>query len=118
LGQDAIEHVRSVLKTAGARKHRTASESFDANRSVHRAVVEATGNAYLLRLFDQIWGRSVAALAYHDFYAGYSREEFVEEHEQLVEELAGGDPTRARQAMLEHIARGLAQTRLTSVPSR
>jgi DNA-binding GntR family transcriptional regulator len=119
LGASAVDHVWAALEAAGAREHRSARKAFDANRAVHRAVVEATGNAYLLTLFDQIWGRSVAALlAYRDFYTGYSRDEFVNEHRELVEELATGDPVRARQAMLEHIARGLAKTTVAPAGTR
>jgi DNA-binding GntR family transcriptional regulator len=35
------------------------------------------------------------------------RDEFVTEHETLIEEIAAGDPARARRAMIEHIAWGL-----------
>ncbi len=107
LGDEAVEEVRAALARATARKLRSSRESFEANRSFHRAIVETTGNAYLLNFFDAIWGRAIGALAYHDYYVHSPHDEFVAEHEALIDELASGDPARARKAMIEHIAWGL-----------
>jgi DNA-binding GntR family transcriptional regulator len=110
LGPDALAQVRAALAQATARKLRSTRESFDANRSVHRAIVETTGNSYLLNFFDAIWGRAISALAYHDFYVHSPHDKFVAEHETLIEQIATGDPVRARRAMIEHIAWGLERT--------
>jgi DNA-binding GntR family transcriptional regulator len=107
LGEEALDEVRAALARATARKLRSSRESFEANRSIHRAIVATTGNSHLLTFFDAIWGRAISAVAYHDFYVHSPHEEFVAEHEALIEELAAGDPTRARRAMIEHIAWGL-----------
>lgn len=107
LGKDALEEVRAALAAATARKLRSSRESFEANRSFHRAIVEITGSSYLLSFFDAIWGRAISALAYHDFYIHSPHDEFVAEHETLIGEIAAGDPVRARRAMIEHIAWGL-----------
>lgn len=107
LGEDALAQVRAALARATARKLRSSRESFEANRSFHRSIVETTGNAYLLNFFDAIWGRAISALAYHDFYVHSPHDEFVAEHETLIEEIAAGDPARARRVMTEHIAWGL-----------
>jgi DNA-binding GntR family transcriptional regulator len=107
LGGEALDEVRAVLARAAARKFRSSRESFDANRSFHRAIVEATRNSYLLSFFDAIWGRAISALAYHDFYVSSPHDEFVAEHEALIEDVAAGDPARARRAMVEHIAWGM-----------
>lgn len=106
-GEEALEHVREALAVATARKLRSSRESFEANRSFHRAIVETAGNAYLLSFFDAMWGRAIGALAYHDFYVHSPHDEFVTEHEALIEELSRGDAARARRAMTEHIAWGL-----------
>jgi GntR family transcriptional regulator of vanillate catabolism len=120
LGGDTLEQVREALAQATARKLRSSRESFEANRSFHRAIVETAGNAYLLSFFDAIWGRAIGALAYHDFYAHSPHDEFVTEHEALIKDLASGDPTRARGAMAEHIAWGLERnlTGRTAKPRR
>jgi DNA-binding GntR family transcriptional regulator len=107
LGEDALEAVRAALARATTRKLRSSRDSFEANRSFHRTVVEVTGNSYLLSFFDAIWGRAISAVAYHDFYVHSPHDEFVAGHETLIAELAGGDPERARRAMIEHIGWGL-----------
>src|SRR5947208_3450641 len=107
LGEDALDDIRAALARATARKLRSSRESFEANRSFHRAIVETTDNAYLLGFFDAIWGRAIGALAYHDFYVHSPHDEFVAEHESLIEDIAAGDPARARRAMIEHIGWGL-----------
>jgi DNA-binding GntR family transcriptional regulator len=110
LGEDAHEEVRAALTLATARKLRSSRESFEANRSFHRAIVQTTGNSYLLSFFDAIWGRAISALAYQDFYVHSPHDQFVAEHETLIEEIAAGDPARARRAMIDHIAWGLERT--------
>ncbi len=110
LGEDALVEVRAALTRATARKLRSSRDSFEANRSFHRTVVEVTHNSYLLNFFDAIWGRAISALAYHDFYVHSPHDEFVAEHEALIAELAAGDAERARRAMIEHIAWGLERT--------
>jgi DNA-binding GntR family transcriptional regulator len=110
MGDGALAGVRDALARATARKLRSSRESFEANRSVHRAIVETTGNLYLLSFFDAIWGRAISALAYHDFYVHSPHDQFVAEHESLINEIATGDPARARSAMIEHIAWGLERT--------
>ncbi len=110
LGPNALAQVRDALAAATARKLRSTRESFEANRSVHRSIVQATGNSYLLNFFDAIWGRAISALAYHDFYVHSPHDAFVAEHEALIKEIAAGDPVRARRAMIEHIAWGLERT--------
>jgi DNA-binding GntR family transcriptional regulator len=110
LGPEPLDQVRAALVEATSRKLRSSRESFEANRSFHRAIVATTGNSYLLSFFDAIWGRAISALAYHDFYVHSPHDEFVAEHETLIEAIAAGDPARARRAMIEHIAWGLERT--------
>ncbi|MGH2872322.1 MAG: GntR family transcriptional regulator [Solirubrobacteraceae bacterium] len=107
VGGAALQAVRDALAQAVARRPRSSREAFDANRLLHRTIVEQTRNAYLLSFFDAIWGRAITAVAYHDFYVRAPHDEFIAEHEALIEQLATGDPTRARRAMVEHIAWGL-----------
>ena len=60
-----------------------------------------------LELFIASGPEAIGALAYHDFYVHSPHDEFVAEHESLIEDIAAGDPARARRAMIEHIAWGL-----------
>jgi DNA-binding GntR family transcriptional regulator len=109
-GGEGLDQVREALAQATSRKLRSSRESFEANRAFHRAIVATTGNSYLLNFFDAIWGRAISALAYHDFYVHSPHDQFVAEHKSLIDEIAAGDPLRARTAMIEHIAWGLERT--------
>ena len=82
------------------------SAAFAANLLVHRAVVEATGNAQLVDLFDAVWSRARTVQA----YSRYFQRELVhlpirDVHQELLDALAA-DPERAAAAMREHIRDG------------
>lgn len=68
IGKPAIEHVRRAIVAAKG-TDTDARRSFDANMSIHRAVVEATGNPALLELFDDIWLRARGLAVFADFLA-------------------------------------------------
>jgi DNA-binding GntR family transcriptional regulator len=88
----------------------SAAESFEANRLIHRAIVEGTGNRLLLTCFDLAWGLAIAGLVYHDFYVAQSNDRFIEEHRALLQAIADGNEASAREAMIAHIRAGLART--------
>jgi DNA-binding FadR family transcriptional regulator len=75
----------------------------------------ATGNPHLLGFFDAIWGRALTGLAYHDFYVAMPYEEFIEDHQLLVDEIAKGKPDHARKAMVDHIRRGIERTPILDI---
>jgi DNA-binding GntR family transcriptional regulator len=73
-------------------------------------VVETTGNAYLVELFDAIWGRSIALRIYADLWASENEHRPVfDNHREVLDALRSGDGTRAAKAMIEHIRQGLDQ---------
>jgi DNA-binding GntR family transcriptional regulator len=111
-GEVALSRIRATFEEVAKRKPRSSRQSYEANRAFHRAVVEAAGNPRLLDFFDVTWGRGVAGLVYHNFYVASPHQQFVRDHEALLREMAGGDGDRARRAMIDHIARGLARTPL------
>lgn len=84
----------------------TTRDYFSANRNIHRAFVEATGNRPLLEMFDNIWGR---AMAFHAFATLQNVEisKSLGDHLALVDRIAGGDPAVAHQAFVTHIEDGL-----------
>lgn len=106
-GGERLERVRMALADAAELPMTTARESFLGNRAFHRAVVASLENPHLLSCFDSIWGRAVTGWAYREFFAARPFSDFYEDHAKLVEEMAGGEPERARTAMLAHIATGL-----------
>lgn len=106
IGEPAIDHVRrAIAATEGATTD--AREAFEANMSIHRAVVEATGNPALLELFDDIWHRAMGLVLFADFFSHDTERVPVNlRHEHLIQ--AFGDGADASfDAMRDHIRAGL-----------
>jgi DNA-binding GntR family transcriptional regulator len=79
---------------------------FNANRAIHRAIVEQTGNHYLLEMFDNIWNRGNS----FRIFAAIERIDLAKslgEHIYLCDAMREGTPEAAREAMIKHIADGL-----------
>ncbi|MFC4950196.1 GntR family transcriptional regulator [Pseudonocardia sp. GCM10023141] len=106
LGEPAIAHARKVLAKAAKQPKNTALSFYEANRMVHRAIVEATGNPQLVMFFDTIWGQAGSNQIYLDFFHAQSDKTFVEDHEKLLDAIAKGDAIAARAAMIEHVNAG------------
>lgn len=107
---DAWTGLRQMLADLGASRPVSVRESFEANRAFHRSIVSATGNSYLVDMYDSIWNRSRTALTFRDFAGAYPYEGFFADHGALLDDLEKADPERARILMTEHIACGLEQT--------
>jgi DNA-binding GntR family transcriptional regulator len=101
---------RSVLDEITSNPPRSTRESFDANRRLHRTIVAATGNNYLVDSFDAIWNRGMTVVIYRDFSSAYPYEGFVPEHRELLATLETVTPESARDAMIAHICSGLDRT--------
>lgn len=100
-GRKTLDCVRSTLdKLTVASADRTPS---DANRAMHRAIVEASDNQPLLEFFDAIWGRVLTTLAYNQFAVDVPYEECIADHQRLIEKLGRSDAEAARDAMIAHI---------------
>jgi DNA-binding GntR family transcriptional regulator len=78
--------------------------AFVANRAFHLAVVEASGNAYLLRFAEMLWATRLG-LAVYERQRGLSRFLAVDadSHEAIAVAIAGGDGDAAEALMREHI---------------
>jgi GntR family transcriptional repressor for pyruvate dehydrogenase complex len=83
---------RSARSESAARRYR------EANMRFHRAVVRATGNRMLARMSEPLHRALEAAGA-----EGGDRKRRLDEHESIVEAIAGRDPARAQAAMDEHL---------------
>jgi DNA-binding GntR family transcriptional regulator len=80
--------------------------AFVANLLVHRAVVEATGNAQLVDLFDAVWSRARTVQAYSRYFQREPVHLPIRDvHKDLIDALAAA-PDRAAAAMLQHIREG------------
>jgi DNA-binding GntR family transcriptional regulator len=106
IGEPAIEHVHEAI-VASRGTDTDARRAFDANMSIHRAFVEATGNPSLLELFDDIWHRSLGLALFADFLVRDLDHVPVDtRHEPLLVALReGADASFV--AMRDHIRAGL-----------
>jgi DNA-binding GntR family transcriptional regulator len=107
LGRAAAAVVEEGAADAARIGTATSDAAFRANRRVHRAVVEATGNPILVAMFDDLWGRSLTIRAWQDFYVAHPRPTDVSaEHAGVVAAIRSGSSTAAERAMLDHIRAG------------
>lgn len=94
-----------TLAEAEALENPSVASYFKANNIIHRAFVEATGNQYLLELFDNIWNRGSS-------YTMFAAIENVDlsnslgDHLALLEAILTGDGNQAAEKMIEHIHDG------------
>ncbi len=79
---------------------------FRVNQTIHRTIVEQTGNPMLLDMFDRIWGRSVSLCLFAATRGDDTPLEPVE-HQTLLNILSTAAPDAAQQAMIDHIRDGL-----------
>jgi DNA-binding GntR family transcriptional regulator len=81
------------------------SDYFNANRTIHRSMVELTGNRYLLEMFDNIWNRATS----YNLFATIEKLDLAKslgDHLRLVEAIESGSPTVAMEAIVDHIQHG------------
>jgi DNA-binding GntR family transcriptional regulator len=102
-----LDSLRRLIAREEDLRDPTTRDYFAANRNIHRAFVETTGNRLLLEMFDNIWGR---AMAFHLFATLQNVEiaKSLGDHLALVDRIAGGDPSDAHDAFVAHIDDGLA----------
>lgn len=106
MGERAIEHVRKAI-VASKGTDTDARRAFDANLSIHRAVVEATENPPLLELFDDLWLRARGLAMFADFLAHDIEHAPVDKrHEPLLVAFGKGSDA-SFVAMRDHIGAGL-----------
>jgi DNA-binding GntR family transcriptional regulator len=108
-GPGALEHVTAAIASADP-PHASIVESFNANRRLHRSIVEASGNRVLRDLFDAVWNRSSALRLFAELCV---QEHPVSQtvaamHDEVLQALASGDPDVAAKAMTVHIRQGRA----------
>lgn len=106
LGAPAIEHVRRAIVAAKGR-NATARGAFEANMTIHRAVVEATGNPALLELFDDIWQRALGLALFADFFHSDRQRLPADQAHQPLLDAFGEGADASFGAMREHIHAGL-----------
>ena len=106
-GNDQIvAELRKVIEQQDQVSKKSTKDYFDANRTVHRAFVEATGNPFLLEMFDAIWNRSVSFYLFAEM-VDVDLPKSLNEHLTLCDAIASGSESKACKAMRAHIRDGL-----------
>jgi DNA-binding GntR family transcriptional regulator len=106
----AVDDIEATLRRLSGAAGSSGPEVFQANRLAHRAVVEASGNPFLLELFDDLWGRSVTMQAWGDYFASvHDHVDLVTDHADVLAALRSGDPDRAAAVMVAHVRDGLGR---------
>jgi DNA-binding GntR family transcriptional regulator len=104
----SVDGIEATLRRLSADAGPSGRDAFRANRLAHRAVVQATGNPFLLEAFDDLWGRSVTLQAWGDYYASvHTAIDLVTDHADVLAALRSGDPDAAARAMVDHVRAGL-----------
>ena len=99
------DHLRSVIAEAEDLENKTAKAYFNANRTVHRAIVEASDNRFLLEFFDNLWNRGSSFTLFATLEET-SLEKSLGDHMALAEAIEIGDPAHAGEAIIKHISDG------------
>ncbi|MGA9279618.1 GntR family transcriptional regulator [Ilumatobacter sp.] len=105
---EAIERIEGAIVDAHESMDGSVVASYLANRAVHRSILEAVDNRFMTISFDNIWGVSVAAVAYGRLYEPKIKDhDLVADHARLVEALRSGDGDCAAAEAISHIRDGL-----------
>ena len=97
--------LRQAVTEAEQLQDRTVAAYFRANKTVHRGFVEATGNRFLLELFDNLWNLGSAFTLFATIEA-VDLSKSLGDHLSLVEAIASGNGSRAAERMIAHINAG------------
>ena len=101
------DRLRAFIADAEDLKNETVETYFHANRSVHRAIVEATDNRFLLEFFDNLWNRG-ASFTLFATIESVDLSKSLGDHLALIDAIASGDGTHAGERMIAHIHDGYA----------
>jgi DNA-binding GntR family transcriptional regulator len=79
--------------------------SFDANRDFHIALVQASGNGFLLQFVQRLWVARIGEVIYERQSETPERMSLdADEHEQIVSAIEAGDGRRAESLTRRHLA--------------
>ena len=85
--------------------------SFLANREFHIALVEASGNPFLLQFIEHLWVARIGEAIYeHQAETPGQMRQDADEHEQILEAIAAGDARAAETLTRRHIADALKRS--------
>ena len=110
-----VERLYQVVERQERQQLYRLDEYYEANKTIHRTFVAATGNRFLLEMFDQIWNRSVGFLVFAEL-ASDELSLSLNDHLDLCEVVKEGDAQAAVKAMRQHIRDGLDMQKRSQQP--
>ena len=99
------DRLRESIREAENLENKTAKAYFHANRTVHRAIVEASGNRFLLEFFDNLWNRGSSFTLFATL-GETSLEKSLGDHMSLIDAIETGNDSFAAEKMITHISDG------------
>ncbi len=100
------EQLRNLVLQQESIKRVDISAYFEANRTIHRAIVEKANNRFLLEQFDSIWNRSNSFRMFAKI-DDVDLDKSLGDHIPLIDAMASGNGHDAFEAMRDHIEGGL-----------
>lgn len=102
---ELIADLRRLVLAQESLKCANTQEFYDANKTIHRGIVAATGNNYLLEMFDAMWNRALSVQIFgqmKDRHLALS----LTGHIELCDAIESHSFSGAFDAMRRHIADG------------
>lgn len=100
-----IQYLRKTVEREENIASPTVRAYFEANRNIHRAIVERASNRFLLDMFNMIWGKAQV----FPLFATIEKVDLSKslgDHMSLVDVIATGDRTEALETFINHIQDG------------
>lgn len=97
--------LRAKIREAESLDETSVQAYFEANRSIHRAIIEASRNRFLLEHFDNLWNRGSS----FTLFASITDERLKKSlgnHLSLIDAIESGNGSVAAEAMIAHIREG------------
>jgi DNA-binding GntR family transcriptional regulator len=99
-----LQQMRDAL-AAQRRAAPDVSKSFDANREFHLALVQASGNEYLMQFVQRLWVARIGEVIYERQSETPERMRLdADEHEQILAAIEAGNGRRADSLTRKHLA--------------
>jgi DNA-binding GntR family transcriptional regulator len=85
--------------------------SFEANRQFHLALVQASGNAFLVQFVDRLWVARIGEVIYERQSETPERMRLdADEHEQILQAIESGNGRRAESLTRRHLADAMGRS--------
>ncbi len=99
--------LREIITDAEDLKNDSVETYFKANYTIHRSIVEATGNRILLEMCDSMWTRGYSFTLFATIES-VDLAKSLGDHLALIDAIETGDGTVAAEKMIAHIKDGRA----------